>query len=681
MSDGVISRTGTTLFYNPSVLNLKNAMTGAKTGTTILVTNTNGYTFSQDDVGRYFRGSDGMWDIITAVSVVCGTVLTVARSSNYTSFISCALRGEISCMEWVTILGKWVIQIDTRLFLCSWDFSTVTQVYFCGTPSQIINESKTKVGYKKGMVVLFNSNGMYGINTSKSLPYYYKMNAVGPQSRTADVLASAYHVYGRRYLTTYSILDAVGNKSDTDGNINQVTRITPGVKIEHESCPNILKETVVLNTGVAGGTQLIDYSEVWNPIIIGDYNPIMLNGNYIDLYAPTDPHWLYHSVWATMDIGVNGVALNNNSERYYYVKDVLVTKAFTVHSDPSNKTHIIADSGTFSTDDYGSKLLLEFPIDGISEYTILYMINSTTVVVLERSAGSLNFNKMGASIGSAKVSTGQTWVTNDTILIDPFGSLFDATDVGKILFWDDGTWDIIIQYVNTRTVKILNNNNISRTNATQGVAWVAANRKFNDNVADTILATRAGYLLPHRFFTPMPNCDMGIVVPGYVAEAQSNSNMLYYCQTLYSQHIGYYNEGLQYDEVDSDIAELSEFPNYLIAYGTHEAGWAWPLNASQVVSDQSENAVGESISILGSRAILSGKFGVIPGSVAKDENGNDILLDTEKELIVFDGTKFGQNLLSERIMNRVSKLQNAVAARYDTFNGYIFEGTEDAVNS
>jgi hypothetical protein len=103
------------------------------------------------------------------------------------------------------------------------------------------------------------------------------------------------------------------------------------------------------------------------------------------------------------------------------------------------------------------------------------------------------------------------------------------------------------------------------------------------------------------------------------------------------------------------------------------------LNSAQVISDQTENAVGESISILASRTVLPGKFGVIPGSVAKDENGSDILLSTEKELIVFDGTKFGPNLLSERIMNRVSKLQNAVAARYDTFNGYIFEGTEEVV--
>jgi hypothetical protein len=685
MSDGVISRTGTTLFYIPASLNLNNFMTAVKNGTSILVTNTNGHTFSQDDVGRYFRGSDGIWDIIAAVSVVSGTVLTVARSSSYASFSSCALRGEICCMEWVTILAKWIIQIDTRLFLCSWDFSTITQVYFCGNSDQVINESRTKVGYKKGIVILFNSNGMYGIVTDKSLPYYYKMNTLGPQERSPDAAYDISKPYGRRYLCTYSILDSMGQNTDANNNVLQVTRLTANMKIQHESSPNIVQNTAVKDVnGIVVGSALIDYTEMWaarpiNESYLNTPSSYLSQTNILQLPAPPDPHWLYHSIWATMDIGVKGIANNNNSERYYYVKDVPVTKAFgPIILDGPSAQVVNQNDGTFSQDDVGSKLYLNTPDNnGKTYYTITEYIDPLNVII-DRGYGVAEMFEDCAGIGCAKMAIA-TYLNGKVIVSSGSAFKFSEDDVGKIIFWDVGSWDMITEYVDNRTVKISNFGDIHANYQNGAIGWVAADRAYCDGIPDTVLATRAGYLLPHRFFTPMPNCNMGIVVPGFVATAQSNSNMLYYCQTLYSQFIGCFHEGLQYDELDSDIAELSEFPDYLVAYGTHETGWKWALNSAQVISDQTENAVGESISILASRTVLPGKFGVIPGSVAKDENGSDILLSTEKELIVFDGTKFGPNLLSERIMNRVSKLQNAVAARYDTFNGYIFEGTEEVV--
>jgi hypothetical protein len=228
-------------------------------------------------------------------------------------------------------------------------------------------------------------------------------------------------------------------------------------------------------------------------------------------------------------------------------------------------------------------------------------------------------------------------------------------------------------------VQILNNNGIAR-DSSQGVGWVPADRCFNDGVSDDTLATRAGYLLPHRFFTPMPNCNLGVVVPGFVVTAQTNNNMKYYCDLAYPQLIGCHHAGLQYDEVDDNISELSEFPNYVVAYGATRPGWLWSLTATEVISDQTTNALGEALTVLTTRIPINGKFGVITNSLAKDENGKDIFLSTEKELMTFDGTTLSANLLSERIMNRVSKLQNTMAARYDTFNGYIVEGTEKAVN-
>ena len=689
MTDGVISRTGTTLFYNGGAFLLKTGMTASKTGTSILVTNTNGYTFSQDDVGRYFRGSDGIWDAITAVSVVSGTVLTVARNSNYASFASCALRGEVCCMEWCTQLKQWILQIDTRLFLCSWNFSTQQQVFFCGNTGQTISESPTRVGFRMGMLILFNSSGMYGIITNKSLPYYYKLNTVGPQQRSPDALYSLSKPYGKRYLCTYSTLDSVGQNTDMNNNVLQTTRLTPNTNIQHESSPNITQNTAVQDiNGNVVGSQLIDYTEMWtaNPIGLGYLNTpssYLDQSNIVQLYAPPDAQFLYHTIWATEDIGVNGIANENDSERYFYVKDVPVTKVF----GPILMDHTFVDLvnnnlGQFSPDDVGSKLYLANSDNGHAfqdtngawYYTIVQYVNPLQAIT-DRStavAGQSDYCGIGCfKLAFATYLGGYVYSTE--------GSTFDATDIGKIIFWENGTWDIIISLVSSTQAQTSNFS--QHSDYYNGViGWVTLNRAYCDSIPDSVLANRAGYLLPHRFFTPMPNCNLGIVIPGFVATAQTNSDMLYYCQTNYPQLIGCYNEGLQYDEADSDISELSQFPGSLIAYGSHEPGWLWALNATQVISDQTANAVGESISVLGSRTPLPGKFGVITGSVAKDENGNDILLDTEKELMVFDGTKFGANLLSERIMNQVSQLQNVVAARYDTFNGYIFESTMKATN-
>ena len=834
MSDGVVSRTGSTLFYD--LINLIIEFDGiqhtqiiaSKSGTTVIVSDNGACNFSQDDIGKYFRGSDGIWDVITDVNTASGTVLTVERNSNYSVCLTCAIRDEMFCMEWCSQARRWIVQLGSQIYLCAWNFATIQRVYFIGTSNQVISESPTKVGFRYGQPILFNSNGMYGINISKALPYYYKLNTMGPQQRSPDTMYSSTNVYGRRYLCTYSILDVAGQNRDSAGNIKPITRLTPNARIEHESSPNITQDTAVMDdSGKVVGSELIDYTEMWtatpvassytnsssliaastyatiydlihdNGLVVGDkflidgtdtgdgvlsatknstlaprdsftvmavtnivyaglfdfgiavpvtpsdyatvsdlisanyaaivatristpdfghikttdnsdcadgslakiakdegplaagvtyqvglmiveYSPATSATNRLTLFAPPDPHWLYHSIWATQDVGVNGIAANNNSERYFFVKDIPVTKSFVIYSDPTSKNKLIAQSGSFSYDDVGSSLLLESAVDGYLSYRITGVIDSKTIITVDRNSGSTDISTpIAAGIGCAKTARASNPYAGYVTITS--GSHFTADDVGKILFWDDGSWDIIIRLVDATNVQILNNSGLVR-NSAQGIGWVPADRVFNDSIPDTTLATRAGYLLPHRFFTPMPNCDLGVVVPGFVVTARSNSDMLYYCQTVYPQLVGCFHEGLQYDETDSNICALSQFSNYVVAYGSSSPGWLWSLTATEIVSDQSTNAVGESITTLTTRIPINGKFGIIGNSIAKDENGNDIFLTTEKELLTFDGTKLSANLLSERIMNRVSKLQNTMAARYDTFNGYIVEGTEKAVN-
>lgn len=196
-------RTGSRLFSNTALPRLGGRFTASQAGTT--VTRTSGRTFRVDDVGRYFvvpGDEDYCNQIVTYISQDQVTV----RDSRTVPSSTCHIRGRVWVRRFQKSIRRWFIQIDTRAFVSNVTMDSWIRVYPKGTTE--LAEFSTGYDEQEEDVILFNLSGTFRCIVSSNEPYYYKLNSDPPAERVLHQNPSDIAKFGRRYIYSFSRLDA-----------------------------------------------------------------------------------------------------------------------------------------------------------------------------------------------------------------------------------------------------------------------------------------------------------------------------------------------------------------------------------------------------------------------------------------------------------------------------------------
>jgi len=214
----------------------------SKTGKRI--TKTLGEDFSESDEGNYIVHDDGKHELIE--TYVSATQVDVETESAHKASDAGWLRGEINGTNNKPISGKYLLHIDTRLFVFDAAVTAYTRCY-CISYRDLLN-SFSVIDSEGDNAIIFNAGGIFRIDLSVDAGYlYWKTNSPVPRTLLTSVAKSIANVYGNKY--TYGCARLSGD---------DIARDRTGSAIEHET-----------GTCYPSTTDYKDYAEVWGTRPVG----------------------------------------------------------------------------------------------------------------------------------------------------------------------------------------------------------------------------------------------------------------------------------------------------------------------------------------------------------------------------------------------------------------------------
>lgn len=392
-----------------------------------------------------------------------------------------------------------------------------------------------------------------------------------------------------------------------------------------------------------------------------------------------DAHWNRYVLCSTLDVGDYGAdplsGEGNNSEIYIWNTDIPVAKAFT--ASKSGIT-ITLTEGEFVKGDTGSRIRFQ---NG-QEFVLTLYVDSTTFLVSVIGAISSQSAAIGGD-GSVAVNKPIRVITiqqSGTTVIRQSGDLFSANDVGRILFLSDGTELHVTEYTDTDTVEVLE----SATLGSDTAACIEPKtRKWYDSLRDNPYLTSpnlrsriTNYSLQNRFFTPMPNCNIGEVTANMLWTALRQDSIIYYCpaDTNYRHQAGYHYQQEQREFVQDAIMEMSETGDYLSIKCIHTTR-SLPLNTFTTFELA---AAATSIIKCAGNFMVDEHIGIKHyGGVCRLDRKQQIVITNEPGIRIFNGQDYGENLATDRIAKELEKMKVGFACCYDPINGFTFWGLDE----
>ncbi len=603
-------------------------------------------TLSTGDITEADIGSKVWWsDTLTyerIKSVTSTTVFTVNTTATHSSVSDMTLTGAHNGSQFHKEKSKVIHHIHDQVYITDYDLDTYTK---CIRNSIITPDRfKTVKDEFHNFTYIFSNKGVFKVDLEYGTPVYYPLNSPIPSVKITDSgTKSRTNPYGYRYIYTMSRLSGTGSRD----------RNTEGVSIELES------------GGVKFSKTEFDYGEMWQDADIDDSNSLIVG----DFTCPTDSvtgkphtHWTHYSVYRTLNIGQSGVdgitGSPNSTDLYIWVTDIPVVKPFTCSQSGTTAT---ATVGSFSQADIGNTL--EYADGRSTTITVLLRSNEVTV------ADSMTVSSQSAVIGNSSPLTGYQ---SGTTVSRTGGRTFAASDVGKTIFWADGRSCIITEWINISQVVV----HKSQTVTSQAFTLDPVSRKFHDTYTDDSVRIFAGaWTLFSRLYDRLPSTNLGLVVPGFMFTAQTNGNKVYYSamEKDFEYLTGYYHPLKQFIHIKGSIQSLQELPDKLIIYcktSTHEV----PLNNFQV---EELSEVGVSITTIIGQNVVDPDIGVADaGSIRDTGHGEQHLVTSDYAIRRFDGQKYSDNIIADRIMDQTLKMQPAFASSYEEENGYMLSGRQ-----
>lgn len=360
--------------------------------------------------------------------------------------------------------------------------------------------------------------------------------------------------------------------------------------------------------------------------------------------APGTPawHWTHYTRYRSEDIGPDGVTPRVDSYtgqdlppiKFTWVDDIRVAGAFLASRDGSGI--ITAHIGEFQMQDEGTPFeWQDGEIDTLGTYIdAKHMSISSEYYYADTKA------QQAAAIGGGDVILGSQ--SGGTITVEG-GDTFDENDVGKTIFWSDGTWSIIVEYIDSEHVIVHD----SRTRVSQGLTLDPVSRVITDITSDEVLRDRQGELnvglLQHRFYLPMPPCNRIVIVPGFLVGAQSNKPTVYYSQLGVAKAYlgGYHIESRQkIDRIKQPVQWIEKIASKFIIW-CNNSTWGGASNLA-LVKELPE--FGEAFAIL-QADVIDARIGCLDyGSIQDVDRGVFELRCSDGSWRQFNGFQYTEDM-------------------------------------
>ncbi|MHA1972412.1 MAG: hypothetical protein ACTSW1_05455, partial [Candidatus Hodarchaeales archaeon] len=177
---------------------------------------------------------------------------------------------------------------------------------------------------------------------------------------------------------------------------------------------------------------------------------------------------------------------------------------------------------------------------------------------------------------------------------------------------------------------------------------------YTDELSDAIINARliSGPRLNSVGKTALPSGDVGEVTEGFIFSALRNTKTIPYSQRVPDDtHVGFYNAGTQFFEVDDGVQVLAKTPDVLSIICNRKT---YISALTSVVN----SGVFETIFTLTHITVVDDTIGVTdPYSFVKVEQGTYISICSDKSVRVWDGAGWGRDLAENRIRTIIQDIR------------------------
>lgn len=377
-----------------------------------------------------------------------------------------------------------------------------------------------------------------------------------------------------------------------------------------------------------------------------------------------DPEWhfTHYSIYRTLDIGEHGTdpvtGQGNDVERYIWCYDLRIAAAFLLSKNASGLATAVV--GEFAPEDEGSVIEWE---DG--DRDLIFQWISSTQVLLTDIGGEPYFDE--PKYGAAAIGDGRVFRASQVgnVVTISQGDTVTSADERKTIYWADGSYSYIIDYLNANQVRVHD----SETRSSQGMTLDPIGRNYYDRTPDSVLFDRTkSYTLKNRAWERLPLTNTGKVVPGWIFCAVREQQKVYYQQydPGFKYLVGGHNPIQEITDCKDAIKRIEEFSNRIIVYCSNSV-YGGPTNTSIEIKVE---GTGEFINVFAGLQLLVEELGVPDyGSVKPINLSQQVCRTSDYGLRIFNGFKFGPNLAEtenglEMVMDELRSWQNATAAGY-----------------
>jgi hypothetical protein len=547
-----------------------------------------------------------------------------------------------------------IFHIGTKVYISDKAMTTFTEV---------INISSTAIPDSIAMLAVYDdearlatSSGIFRIVLTESYYYMYRINTAVPNNLITDIAETSNLVYGYNYLYSVSRISGSGVRD----------RITDGVILQYESgtCLSDVSER--------------DYGQCFFDSEIGED----LTADHVIgiMQVPSGvQHVTHFSLYRTKNIGENSNGIDpisgkgNNAARFTWVADIPIAKSLNVTID--NAGVATAIMGEFDRGDVGCTFRA---YNGSTGTITAYSSPTSVTTTLVAAAGTYYISIGGGRAGRCVVNS------NQITLMGMYGGVFSPQDVGRTVFFADGTTAVITAYGTGSSVDITATADKPLQAFTIQPGTGNFFRNYNDYLPDednsviplslqARISSGAGgdLYVPRRFWRPVPSSDLVGIDSGFSIYCSRGGSRFYYCQIGDKEFCdGYYRPVSQEEPVDGQIRHIVIFPSTAVIFLVNKT-YTLPLNNS---TDDGREDIGEVVFRLNPIIKSDDSIGIYHWqSIAYINSSLIIALTNEPAIRTFDGHSWSRENFAidqESGDKAVSDDIEAVDPTYGVASGY-----------
>jgi len=353
----------------------------------------------------------------------------------------------------------------------------------------------------------------------------------------------------------------------------------------------------------------------------------------------------HYTVYRTLDVSsaedVSGALsasrVVNDRNRFTWVADIPMVKPLLGYISGGK---LFIDSYAMNVYDIGSMVgfLRETTWEEYEILDIGYDAGKPHYVLSNAQSVGSTYNKVPLVIGSDTVFLGSVDI-NGVV----GGYTFSGSDIGKTLFWSDGSSTLIVDVV-SGVARVLGR----QVKADQACSLNPNGRSFNDTVSDFTLESRfKSFPLTTRFFDRMPDSSIGCVIPGFVLTADRGFGEFNYCSTYLPSLIGYHHRSGQSNDTIVDGIQSITWNKSSVSIKTNQKTFVLRTEQAYNAGDPKFN---ESFFTFPDPTIVTDQIGVNAVShVVSTGDGVELVYTNEPAIRIYDGEKYGKDISADRV--------------------------------